>query len=468
MKEREALGRTAGAARANLAFRNRVTAPKHRQEWGLDQMSASYGAAFADFDRDGDLDLVVTNFGEPVSVYRNTGTAGHRVLIRLKGTRGNSWGIGATVRVETAAGQQARYLTVTSGFISANEPLAHFGLGTENSIGRLMVEWPSGLRQTFENLEADRFYTITEPNDAAPVREKSVPSPALFQRGTQFEGVRHRESDYDDFQREPLLPWKLSRLGPGLAVGDANNDGLEDLYLGGAAGQTGMLSIHQPNGVFRQVPQACFEADKASEDMGALFFDADGDGDQDLFVVSGGVECEPGDPVLRDRLHLNDGKALPEGPEGTLPDLRDSGSVVAPRTWIGTRFDLFVGGRCIPGSYPLTPNSRLLRNDRGKFVEVTDQVAPNLRQGGLVTAPFGPMPTAMVAGPLLTHEWGPVKFLNNGASRRSHAGGRFGGPIRMVERHAARHLTATPTSTCRHQFGLNNTAPASKPVLASR
>ena len=461
---------------ANLAFRNRgdLRFQSAGQEWGLDQVSASYGAAFADFDRDGDLDLVVTNFGEPVSVYRNTGTAGHRALIRLKGTRSNSWGIGATVRVETAAGQQAQYLTVTSGFISANEPLAHFGLGAEERIGRLMVEWPSGHRQTFENLEAGRFYTITEPDDAAPPRTKAEPSPALFQRGTQFEGLRHVETDYNDFLREPLLPWKLSQLGPGLAVGDVNGDGLEDLYLGGAAGQNGMLSIHQPNGVFRQHPQACFELEKAGEDMAALFFDADGDGDQDLYVVSGGVECEPGDPVLRDRLYLNDGKGnFRKAPDGTLPDLRDSGSVVAAADFDRDGdLDLFVGGRCIPGRYPLTPNSRLLRNERGKFAELTDQFAPNLRQSGLVTSAI--WSDANGDGwldLLVTHEWGPVTlFLNHQAhladrTLKAELAGRLG----WWNGIAARDLDGdTDIDYVVTNFGLNTKYRPSlpKPVLA--
>ena len=404
---------------ANLAFGNLgdLRFKSVGKEWGLDQVSASYGAAMADLDRDGDLDLIVANFGESVSVYRNTATSGGRVLLRLKGTRSNSWGLGATVKIDTPSGAQARYLTLSSGFISANEPLVHFGFGETKRIDRLLVQWPSGQRQVFENLAVNRFYTITESTGTAPGQTSTAPPQTSFQRGRQLEAIRHREKDYDDYEREPLLPWKLSQLGPGLAVGDVNGDGLEDLYLGGAAGQSGMLCLHETRGHFRLTSQSCFDEDKASEDMGALFFDADGDGDLDLYAVSGGVECEPGAPVLRDRLYLNGAKGdFTKAPDGTLPDVRDSGSVVAAADLDRDGdLDLFVGGRCIPGQYPLAPNSRLLRNDHGRFTDVTGQLAPGLKQSGLVTSAV--WSDANGDGWLdlvVTHEWGPVKlYLNN-------------------------------------------------------
>jgi len=419
-RERGASWRNAAVLRqANLVFRNlgdlqfRNAGP----EWGLDQVSASYGAAFADLDRDGDLDLIVANFGERVSAYRNTGSEGHRVLIRLRGTRSNAWGIGTTATIATPSGTQTRGLALASGFASSNEPLLHFGLGPHSKIDRLTLSWPSGRRQSFENLEADQLYTITEPASDSPKPETPVPTPALFSPGERFVGIRHNERPFDDFQREPLLPWKLSQSGPGLAVGDANGDGIEDLYLAGAAGQSGLLCLRDERGRFRLSPQPCFEEDQACEDAGACFFDADGDGDLDLYVVSGGVECEPGSQGLRDRLYLNDGKGhFAKAPDRAVPDERDSGSVVA-----GADFDrdgdldLFVGGASIPGAYPLPARSHLLINNQGKFTDRIDDYAPDLGELGLVTsAVWSDANGDGWLDLLVTLHWGSIKlFLNH-------------------------------------------------------
>ena len=419
-------------------------------EWGLDQVSASYGAALADLDRDGNLDLVVANFGAPVSVYRHTGTAGHRVLIRLKGIRSNSWGVGSTVTAQTPAGTQTRYLSLTSGFASSNEPLLHFGLGAAESIDCLTVRWPGGQRQSFAHLAADFYYTITEPTNAAPQPPEPVPEPTLFAPSARFVDVRHRERSFDDFSRQPLLPWKLSQLGPGLAVGDVDGDGFEDLYLGGAAGQGGQLCVRDKQGRFRLSPQPCFEEDKACEDAGACFFDANGDGALDLYVVSGGVECEPGDPVLRDRLYLNDGRGhFRKAPPGSLPDERDSGSVVAAADFDRDGdLDLFVGGRSIPGAYPLAAPSHLLVNDGGKFTDRTADLAPDLRRLGMVTsAVWSDVNNDGWLDLLVTLEWGPIAlFLNHQGRLDAPARGNAGYFCRCAWRDDERENRARPVS----------------------
>ena len=418
-RERGASWRQASVLRqANLAFRN-LGDLQFRQagpEWGLDQVSASYGAAFADLDRDGDLDLIVANFGEPVAVYRNTGSNGHRVLIRLRGTRGNPWGIGTTARIETPSGAQTRSLTLASGFASSNEPLLHFGLGRHRQIDRLVLNWPSGHRQSFENLEADRLYTITESTGGFPKEGTPAPTSALFSPADRLVGIRHSERPFDDFQREPLLPWKLSQLGPGLAIGDANGDGLEDLYLAGAAGQSGLLCLRDERGRFRLSPQPCFEEDKACEDAGACFLDAEGDGDLDLYVVSGGVECEPDSPQLHDRLYLNDGQGhFSKAPEGAVPEERDSGSIVAVADFDRDGdLDLFVGGASIPGAYPRAGQSHLLINNGGHFTDRIDTYAPGLGQIGMVTsALWSDANDDGWLDLLVTLHWDSIKFFLN-------------------------------------------------------
>ncbi|MBI4659157.1 MAG: VCBS repeat-containing protein [Verrucomicrobia bacterium] len=440
---------------ANFAFRNLgdLRFQDVSAAWGLDQTSASYGAAFGDLDRDGDLELVVANYGEPVSVYRNNSPPGNRVLLRLKGASSNTWGIGATVKAETKTGVQTHYLTLARGFMSANEPLAHFGLGANDKIDRLTIRWPSGSQQILRDLKANLFYTITEPSheprsngrESAPFtgqsrltpaatdqvpsarQNKSTPAPVeaksaspisrpLLRRTQHLAGIRHRESPYDDFGRQPLLPFKLSQFGPGFAMGDADGDGQDDLYLGGAAGQSGQLFARGPGGSFRRVSQPAFEADRACEDMAAIFFEANGDGALDLYVASGSVEGEIGSPIFRDRLYLNDGKGqFRKAPDGALPDLRDSGSVVAAADFDRDGdLDLFVGSRSIPGRYPLLPFSRLLRNENGKFKEVTEELAPGLKQTGLVTsALWSDTDGDGWLDLLVTHDWGPIKLFRN-------------------------------------------------------
>ena len=406
----------------NLAYRNRgdLRFDDVSKAWGLDHVGMSYAAAYGDLDRDGDLDLVVANLGETVTIYRNRSAGKHRLLIRLVGPGGNRFGLGAVVRIETDSGTQVRQMMPTTGFLSCNDSTIHFGLGDDRTVSRLTVRWPLGHVQTLTNLAADRFYTIRHPETAAPQPAPRSQPKTMYTRSESLVGVRHRERPYDDYRRQPLLPAKLSQLGPGMAWSDVDGDGDDDLYLGAAAGDVAMLRINMGDGRFRIHNPGQFEGDRACEDMGAVFFDVDGDGDADLYVVSGGVECEPGDEVLRDRLYLNDGAGnFSKAPVGTIPDLRDSGGVVVAGDFDADNdLDLFVGGRVIPGKYPLSPSSRLLRNDDGRLVDVTQQLAPALLKTGLVTgALWSDADGDGRVDLLVTHEWGPVKLFRNDGGR---------------------------------------------------
>jgi hypothetical protein len=403
---------------ANLAFKNLgdFRFKSVGKEWGLDYVGVSFGAATADLDRDGDLDLVMNNFEEPAGVYRNRSAEANSLLVRLRGRESNREGLGATVRLYTEDGIKVRYMTAARGFMSAGENVMHFGLGQHDRVDRLEVLWPSGHEQRFQDLDLGRLYTITEPDGPSPsIRPPSPPTTLLRKVGT-LAHVKHVDPTFDDFEWQLLLPNKLSQLGPGMAWGDVDGDGDDDLYVGGAKGQAGALYVNDGQGGFSMVKQPAFEGDRYCEDLAPLFFDADSDGDLDLYVVSGSVEYRQGDHRLADRLYFNRLEGtFTKARRGELPENGESGGVVVAADYDRDGdLDLFVGGRVIPGQYPLAPRSQLLRNDGGRFTDVADDVAPGLSRTGLVTgALWSDADGDGWIDLLVTHEWGPVKLFGN-------------------------------------------------------
>ena len=400
---------------SNLAFRNSgdLKFEPASVDWGLGEERVSYGAAIADLDRDGDLDLVVNNAEEAPSVYRNRSSGLYRTLIRLEGNSNNRWGVGSRITIETGSGQQTRELTTAQGYMASNESLVHFGLDDAERIKRLTVTWPNGTEQTYGDVPSNHYLVVKEqPRQPAG---QVVASDPLFVETNAFESVRHSEIPFDDYARQPLLPNQHSQLGPTVSCGDVDGDGDIDAYVGGASGQAGNLLIND-SGTFVRRAEGPWDTDASYEDIGSALFDADGDGDLDLYVVSGGVECEHDDEILQDRLYLNDGAGqFVDVTADHLPPMRDSGSVVKPSDFDGDGdLDLFVGGRVIPGQYPLSPRSFLLRNVDGKFSDVTEEVAPALRRAGLITdACWADVNGDRTADLSLAVEWGPIKVFVN-------------------------------------------------------
>ncbi len=365
-KPHEFWQRQAPLRERNLAFRNthECRFKNVSSAWGLDHLGISLGAACADLDVDGDLDVVVNNFDEHASVYRNHSRDQHFVKVRLQGNDSNQFGLDSVVSIKAGGQMQTRYLTLSRGFMSSDEPVVQFGIGEATEVDSLAVRWRDGTVQEFSNLPGDRLYFVSKAAAAVELRNKQIKKPKMFARVADLPPMMHREREFDDFAKQPLLPHKLSQFGPGLAYGDVNGDRREDVYLCGAAGQHGQLFLATETG-FEPKPMfddslSLFELPSSdAEEMGAVFFDLEGDGDLDLYVATGGVESDPGDSNLADRLFINQGQGdfLP-APEGSLPAFTESGtSVCAADFDRDGDVDLFVGGGSIPGDYPVPAKS---------------------------------------------------------------------------------------------------------------
>jgi predicted nucleotidyltransferase len=408
---------------ANRLFRNRgdLQFEDMAPQWGMNTPSMSYATACGDFDKDGDLDLVVASLDEPIALYRND-TKALGLTLRLRGLENNRRGIGATVRLKSARHTLTRQLMPDQGFMSCDQDILHFGLGEDEVVEELRITWPNQYEEVYTNIIARRSYDLEEgaleKRKPEAIKPLFTASPLLKRMSpSHATEIRHKENLYNDYQNQALLPYKLSRLGPGLALSDVNGDQRDDLFLAGAIGMSSELQLQQEDGGFSWSFQKAFNAHRNGEALGALFFEADGDGDPDLYVAYGGYENPEGSPLLRDQLYLNDGTGkFPAAPANNLPDIRTSSSVVsAADADRDGDLDLFIGGRVIPRNYPGHPPSRLLLNDgHGRFSDVTDRRAPALLSSGLVTgACWSDVDNDGWLDLMVCHEWGPVKFYHN-------------------------------------------------------
>lgn len=410
-------------AEAHLAFRNHgdLRFENVSAIWGLDEKAVSFGAAFGDLDGDGDLDLVYTNYQAGATVLRNDNDSGHRITIALRGTQSNRFGIGAKLRLESAAGLQARELTLARGYMASSEPIVHFGLGEDTVIQKLTLSWPSGHVQIFENLPVDRRFVITEPaSPISPAFETPEPTRSpQFVETSELIGLSWtaREEAFDEFRAQRLLPVRLNRRGPPLAVGPLETNGQKDgVIVGGTTVDTRRVLRPAAGGKFTSVESPVFNLLPPVNDGPVLLFDAVGDGRMHLLVTRGGASQPEGSPEYQPQLFLNDGNGQFEAaPDGALPPLSISAGAAAAADFDRDgRLDVFIGGRVTPGDYPRSPRSALLANRGGKFDDVTERLAADLREVGMVTAAlWSDVDQDGWPDLLLTLEWGEVKYFHN-------------------------------------------------------
>lgn len=404
---------------SNTTFTNKSIA------WGLDSVSYSNGAAYGDLDNDGDLDLVVNNVNMPPFIYRNQASElykdNHYLKIILQGKLKNTAAIGAKVTIKNKGEIYYLEQMPMRGFQSSVDPRLHFGLGNTTKVDSLIVEWPNQKKTVLTDVETDQTLSLKQENaQTTPSNvNELVSNNILFRNITdqQIIDYTHKENDFVDFDRERLLFHMLSTEGPKICKGDVNGDGLADIYVGGSKNSPGALYIQLPNGKFKKSNQALFETDKISEDTDCIFFDADNDGDIDLYVASGGNEFPSSSTALKDRLYINNGRGIFTKSAQNLPTSRfESTSCVQAVDYDSDGdMDLFVGVRLLPFNYGVPVNGYILENDgKGNFTDVTSKIAPGLLKTGMITdAIWEDIDNDGDPDLLVVGEWMPIRIFRN-------------------------------------------------------
>ncbi|WP_064972165.1 VCBS repeat-containing protein [Kordia zhangzhouensis] len=406
----------------NFIFQNQgnLSFKKSNQDWGIEHKGFSNGAVYADIDNDGDLEIIINNIDEEAVIFKNNASDTYNYLkVQLKGSTSNSYGLGSRITIYVDGKQQVQELTLTRGFQSSIAPELHFGLEKTTRIDSLFVVWNDGKIYTQKDIEANQTLVL---NYAEAIEKENVQiseNPKQFATHKALSKIiKHTENDYDDFATQVLLPHQMSTLGPAVAVADVNNDGFEDIFVGGSFGNSAHIYLQTHNG-FQAQTTTTFEADKISEDTGALFFDADNDGDQDLYVVSGGYEFAQNSNFLQDRVYINDGKGSFQKSNTALPTIAISGSRVYSFDYNKDgKQDVLVLGRQTPGKYPFPTSSLLLENisttNEIKLEDTTKNFAPALLNIGMATsAVITDFNNDSWEDIILVGEWMPITLLQN-------------------------------------------------------
>lgn len=411
----------------NYMFKNNqdLTFSNVSSEWGIDLPAYSYSAAYADLNNNGWLDFVVSNIDQEAFVFENISSETdslHFLQIILNGESPNRRGIGSKVYVYAEGETQYIYHMPYRGFMSTVDDRIHFGMGHVNLADSLKIVWPDGRVQQIYDVETDQKITVHQTDAFIPAKEpqnNNVAKEKLFREvlDDTVPKIVHRETSSVDFGVQSTLPYQLSKQGPPLAVADVTGNGLDDLYVGGDRGIPGVLYLQKADGSFVESDfQQSFAVDSEHEDTAAIFFDANGDGNLDLYVTSGGYQSSPISGMLQDRLYINYGNGRFLNDEQALPEMLTSTSSVAAGDFTGDgQTDLFVGGRLTPRNYPSPTRSWLLQNNNGRFTDVTDQAAPYFTDpGGMITdAAWADFNNDGQLDLVTVGEWMPVQFFEN-------------------------------------------------------
>ena len=408
----------------NYIYKNKgdLTFSDESASWGMTEPTFSNGAAYADLDNDGDLDLVVNNIDGEASLLEsqanNKKNQSNYLRIAFEGPEKNWEGFGTKVYLKTKGTLQYQYFSPFRGYLSSVEPFLHFGVGQNNIVDSLEIIWPDGKYQLLTKVNSNQLIKVSY-KDADKRPEKITPAIKTLFKVADETGIDflHKENPFIDFKVQPSIPHMNSRYGPGIAVGDVNGDGLEDFYIGGAATYAGGLFIQNTEGKFNH--QRSTGIDSLAEDTGVLFFDADMDGDLDLYIASGDTEQASSASIYQDRFFINDGKGNFSLAQNALPVETTSGScIVAADYDRDGDLDLFIGGRVTPGKYPMPAESFLLRNDtkngKPQFVNITQEIMPDINQSGMASAAlWSDYDNDGWMDLVITGEFLPIQFYRN-------------------------------------------------------